>query len=343
VATASIVAVSYQSRKVRKKRIQELPLAGTSAEWKQHYGNGLTGNTGSRSLADVAEVVRRTGLMGSSHSVKNELDLIRKWHHDHGYKGGLVLRDLTKPLFGMELWESNGEHPHQDLTIGEILEDTTILARRECYYLYYELKGNGAIKQEIFCRGTTLFADLLTSLQAYMVYDNDLECRVHKGFCRQADRILEDVLPLLTPPTDRRATIEVAGHSLGGAVAAILAIKLRKRGYRVIRVTTVGEPRFCSPDANGDRLLELLPKDFLRVENDQDFAPFLPPFGSHIGNKLWLINNSSARFVPHHKQYEWTDSVWLNFRIWEVLSVNGRPHRVPYYVSQIENHIKESV
>lgn len=329
-ATASIVAVSYQSRKYRKKRIQELPIAGNSAEWKLMAGG--------RSLADVAEVVRRTGLMGSSRSVKTELDRIRKWHHDHGYKGGLVLRDLTKPLFGMELWESTEEHP-QDLTIGEILDDTTILARRECYYLYYELKGNGAIKQEIFCRGTTLFADILTSLQAYMVYDEDLECRVHKGFCRQADRILEDVLPLLTPPTDHRATIEVAGHSLGGAVAAILAIKLRKRGYRVIRVTTVGEPRFCSQDADGDRLLELLPKDYLRVENDQDFAPFLPPFGSHIGNKLWLINNSSARFVPYHKQNEWTDSVWLNFRIWEVLSVNGRPHRVPYYVSQIEKHI----
>jgi hypothetical protein len=328
-----MVAVSYQSRKYRKKRIHELPLADT-AQWKQHYSN--------RSLADVAEVVRRTGLMGSSKSVKTELDKIRKWHHDHGYKGGLVLRDLTKPLFGMELWENTEEHP-QDLTIGEILDDTTILARRECYYLYYELKGNGKIKQEIFCRGTTLFADILTSLQAYMVYDEDLECRVHKGFCRQADRILEDVLPLLTPPSDRRATIELAGHSLGGAVAAILAIKLRKRGYRVIRVTTVGEPRFCAQDADAERLLELLPKDHLRVENDQDFVPFLPPFGSHIGNKLWLINNHSARFVPYQREHAWTDSVWLNFRIWEVLSVNGRPHRVPYYVSQIENHIDDFV
>lgn len=332
VATASIVAVSYQSRKYRKKLIQELPLA-QSEVWKQHYSN--------RTLEDVKEVVRRTGLMGSSRSVKTELDIIRKWHHDHGYKGGLVLRDLTKPLFGLEMWENTEEHP-QDLTIGEILDDTTTLARRECYYLYYEIKGNGAIKQEIFCRGTTLFADILTSLQAYMVYDEDLECRVHKGFCRQADRILEDVLPLLAPPTERRATIELAGHSLGGAVAAILAIKLRKRGYSVIRVTTVGEPRFCSQYADGDKLLALLPKDHLRVENDQDFAPFLPPFGSHIGNKLWLINNQSARFVPYHK-HAWTDSVWLNFRIWEVLSVNGQPHRVPYYVSQIENRLAESI
>jgi hypothetical protein len=335
VATASIVAVSYQTRKYRKQKIQELPLCTqSSTTWQEHYPN--------RSLEDVQECVRRTGLMGTSASVKTELDRIRNWHHEHGYKGGLVLRDLTKPLFGMELWENNEDiDAKEDLTIGEILEDTTRLARRECYYLYYEIKGNGAIKQEIYCRGTTLFADILTCLHTFMVFDKDLECRVHKGFCHQADRILEDVLPLLAPPTDRRATIELAGHSLGGAVAVILAIKLRKRGYRVVRVTTVGQPRFCSQDTDGDRLLELLPKDYLRVENDEDFVPFVPPFGSHIGNKLWLINNSSARFVPYPK-HTWTDSVWLNFRIWEIVSANGRPHRIPYYVSQIENQIESS-
>jgi len=275
--------------------------------------------------------------MGSSKSVKNEMDRIRQWHHEHGYKGGLVLRDLTKPLFGMEIWESTEEEP-VGLTMLEIVEDPTRLARRECYYMYYELKGNGAIRQEIFCRGTTLFADILTCLNLKMVYDDDLECRVHQGFLNQANRILQDVLPLLAPITDRRATVELAGHSLGGAVAAILAIKLRKRGYHVIRVTTVGEPRFCAHDADRDRLLELLPDDHLRVENDQDFVPFLPPFGSHIGNKLWLINNRSARYVAAY-EHSWTDSVWLNFRIWEILSVNGRPHRIPYYVNQLKDQL----
>jgi hypothetical protein len=32
-------------------------------------------------------------------SVKAELDDIRKWHANHGYKGGLVVRELTQPLF----------------------------------------------------------------------------------------------------------------------------------------------------------------------------------------------------------------------------------------------------
>lgn len=277
--------------------------------------------------------------MGSSKSVLHELDAIRKWHHDNGYKGGIVLRDLTrKPVLGWDLFDgdhhSDSQQEHTDLSIADIIDDPTSLARRECYYFYYELQGNGAIRQEIFCRGTTLFADILTCLDTKMVYDDDLECRVHKGFRNHADRILQDVLPLLAPRLDRRATIELAGHSLGGAVAAILAIKLGKRGYHVIRCTTVGEPRFCAQEADADRLLSLLPKDHLRVENDQDFVPFLPPFGSHIGNKLWLINNRSTRFVVAH-EHEWTESVWLNFCVWELLSAYGKPHRVPYYVDQL--------
>lgn len=328
-AAGTIGLVSYQARQWRKQKIEELPLITDDGIWNTYYPT--------RSLPSVVQIVERAGLMGKSQSVKEELEDIRVWHQANGFKGGLILRDLTKPLFGLDGGDSQTDVQQQpDLSIHEILEDPTRLARRECYYLYYELKGNGESQQQIFCRGTTLTADILTCLEAWMVYDEDLQCRVHKGFRNQADRILKDVIPLLTPPNDRRGTIEVCGHSLGGAAATILAAKLRRKGYRVVRLTTIGEPRLCATRRDADKLTELLPKDQLRIENDKDFVPFLPPFGTPTANKIWIANDS-LRLVP--KGTDWAESVWINFHVFEILASMGRPHRIPTYVQSLKRAV----
>ncbi|ACI65342.1 predicted protein [Phaeodactylum tricornutum CCAP 1055/1] len=329
------VAVSYQTRIWRQERIRDLPDASDPDVWNAHFPH--------RRPTQVVQVTRRCGLMGSTHSVKAELDRIRDWHHQNGYVGGLVLRDLTRPVFG---FTDDVMSEEEDWTLEDIIRDPTRLNRRECYYLYYEIMGNGAIQQEIYCRGTTLLDDVLTCLQAWMVYDDDLGCRVHRGFRNQADRILRDVLPLLAPRSDRRATVEVCGHSLGGAVAAILAVKLGRLGYRVTRLTTIGEPRFCASEQDAEVLLPWLPIDNLRVESDQDFVPFLPPFGAHVGKKLWFLQHDELpRLVPAQtasSSLAWTDSVWTNFRMWEILSANGKPHRIPSYVDKLKRRLVPS-
>jgi len=144
------------------------------------------------------------------------------------------LRDVTRPLFsmpeslGFDTYDSEEENNNNTST-----EDTINpkhANRRECYYLYYEIHSNGQTKQQIFCRGTTLLSDVLTCLQTLFVYDEELECNVHYGFNQQANRIVGDVIPLLVPPRSDNlsgvATIEVCGHSLGGAVACLVALSL---------------------------------------------------------------------------------------------------------------------
>jgi hypothetical protein len=284
---------------------------------------------------DLLDLIERTGQMGKSgaKSVKEELNDIRKWHTDHGYKGGLVLRELSKPLFVDSFGTIDG--------LEGLALDPMQLSRRECYYLYYEITGTGEIKQQIFCRGTTLLIDVLTCLSFWMVYDDELECRVHLGFRNQADHILRDIEPLLAPASDQRTTIEVSGHSLGGAVAYIIAAKLRKRGYRVIRTTAIASPRFCATQSSSQRIESLLPSDNLRIESEIDVVPFLPPFGHHVGNKLYLTDlNDSMFYIPSSdSSLSWLDSVFLNFRAWEILSGMGKPHRIPYHSS----HIKRAV
>jgi Lipase (class 3) len=367
--------------------MQQLPVLDSEKAWNDFCQTNTSqpslssSSSTMLSFPDLVQTIQRMGLMGKHKSVHAELEDIRKWHVHRGFKGGLILRDLHQPLFADDdasedknstsrTSTKDDQKPSQtDVTKNKNnnINDTNErnLERRECYYLYYEIKGTGEIQQQLFCRGTTLSVDIFTCLQSWMVYDNDLECRIHQGFRNQADRILQDVLPLLAPPTDRRATIHVCGHSLGGAVACILAVKLQKRGYRVTRVTTVGEPRSCASMKHAERLARLLPRNggTIRVEHELDFVTFLPPFGSkhRAGPKIWLLRDGTMRLVPPRSlcstsseelfnKYSsfsifslamfddplwWTDSVWVNFLAWEALSAKGRPHRIPVYVEQL--------
>lgn len=236
---AAVLAVvgassSLYTRHIRNDKLSTLTLAKDSEIFHTKYN-----------LNSLIETVSRAGLIGTTKSVKDEIHTLRQWHTERGYNGGIVVRDLSRPLFSLR--EHPDEHDeNSNLTGHEINMNIDHMNRRECYYLYYEIHSNGETRQQLFCRGTTLLMDVLTCLQWWFVYDEELGCRVHYGFNSHADRIVEDVLPLLAPPRGNTcATVEVCGHSLGGAVAMLVAIKLRKRGYAVTRVTSLAGPRFC--------------------------------------------------------------------------------------------------
>lgn len=305
-----------------------------------------------RTTDEILRVVERSGLMGrpGAKSVKEDLEYIRRWHIERGYKGGLVLRELLQPLFtpqdhkkGLGDFEEYENAASNDTTFEDLANLN--LARRECYYLYYEIAPNGEIKHEIFCRGTTLSIDMWTSLTVWMEFDDELGCSVHRGFNRRANHILEDILPLMAAPGPR-TTVRVSGHSLGGAVSYLLAAKLKLRGYRVIEVTGVAAPRVCPSAASAARLQSFLPKNTIRIENDTDPVPLLPPFGHSVGNKLYLVDSiSKAVYLPLSevtRDKKWVDNGFVNARVWEILSTKARAHRIPYIVSQLKQALREN-
>jgi len=291
------------------------------------------------------------------------------WHQEHGYRGGLVLRELTRPLYDSYLGSTFIDSDSEEEEIIEPIatdDDTPSLSpeqlhQRECYYLYYEVKPDGRIVQQIFCRGTTLTADVFTCLNATFTYDSELGIRLHRGFRNHAHRLVNDVEPLLS--NHPRATVELCGHSLGGAVAIIAAAKLRSRGYTVARVTAIAAPRFVeNDDAAVDALSRMLPNDTLRIEDDLDGVPFLPPIGfTSVGHKLWFVRGKdgkhSSRFIPCHKRtldngenkmdrtaenYRWwVDSFAVNTRVPETALAITRTHRIPSYVNRIHELVQE--
>mmetsp|Transcript_247 Transcript_247/g.589 ORF Transcript_247/g.589 Transcript_247/m.589 type:complete len:381 (+) Transcript_247:126-1268(+) len=315
VVATTVVALSASlyTRHLREQKLSTLTLAKDCGLLSAATSSPSTTTTSSSqkksiinpsqskySLPSLMETITRAGLLGSTKSVKDEIHVLRKWHANRGYNGGIVVRDLSRPLFSLNFGhETNDEvestNSFDDAGGGNMSDtiDVDHTNQRECYYLYYEIHSNGKTQQQIFCRGTTLFADVLTCLQTWFVYDEELGCRVHHGFNQHANRIVEDVLPLLVPPRGsgggargNHATVEVCGHSLGGAVAMLVAIKLKKRGYFVTRVTSLAGPRFCRGVEERKILQAWLPEETINIENDLDVVTYLPFRGVLVGDRL---------------------------------------------------------
>jgi hypothetical protein len=97
----------------------------------------------------------------------------------------------------------------------------------------------------------------------------------------------------------------LAGHSLGGAVAAILTIYMIEDGVEVVRVVTFGQPRFTTAD--GVKRLSFLP--LARVVDENDIVPMVPPataidpiFGpyEHVGPEVILLEGRDIVYLPSH-------------------------------------------
>ena len=181
--TGIISGASWYNRKWRKSKLAALPLASAEVLGKH------------RDIREVLANIERSGLMGYQNSVKAELDFIREWHQERGYRGGLVVRELDQPLFSALKDNRGGAVPgnfgnNADSSSASQRRNTVSkkksgsieplslreLNTRECYYLYYEVLGNGQIVQQIFCRGTTLRDDVGQCMKSIYLYDPELGC-----------------------------------------------------------------------------------------------------------------------------------------------------------------------
>ena len=113
--------------------------------------------------------------------------------------------------------------------------------------------------------------------------DRKVDIPVHAGFDLAARAIYNDVKSHLKPGYKTKLT----GHSLGGAVAALLAIYLIEDGVQVESVVTFGQPRFTTTD--GVKRLGFLP--LTRIVDANDIVPMVAPARTRIRN-LGLMTTS---------------------------------------------------
>jgi pimeloyl-ACP methyl ester carboxylesterase len=117
--------------------------------------------------------------------------------------------------------------------------------------------------------------------------------KVHEGFAEALDHVKEDLLPAIDALKAQQYKMLYAGHSLGAAMATLLA-SLRPPDH----LYTIGSPRV----GNRDFLATLAKVDSSRFVDCCDIVTRLPPelvgVYDHLGPPLYIDRNRKVRKDP---------------------------------------------
>ena len=147
------------------------------------------------------------------------------------------------------------------------LKQQEVIQGLEIHYFIVEDKKRGA--ETIVIRGTSNLENALTNIDFKLTTDSKSGLKLHSGFAHAAQAIY----PNITTHLNKKRAIYVTGHSLGGAIAQIIAIYLQQDGYRLAEVITFGQPKVANFSAA--QSYSTLP--LIRVVTPRDVIPLIPP------------------------------------------------------------------
>ncbi len=167
-------------------------------------------------------------------------------------------------------------------------------------------------------RGTVTFADIVTDLLAAME-PGPSGTSVHAGFNRVATSVIRDINSQLKNKNPSK--VHVVGHSLGGAVANILAATFALQGTAV-ELYTFGAPR-TGLESFRDLLADKVGEhNIYRAFNMSDPVPMVPiaPFshaprvlpGALVGTRHGVVNPFAHMMTSYKSALG--DASWRNLR-----------------------------
>lgn len=188
--------------------------------------------------------------------------------------------------------------------------------------------------QWLSVRGTDDWLNVREDAEYLKAADARLGVYLHSGFHGDAAAVYEQTRDQL----DKSVPVRVTGHSLGGAVAAILQAWLRADGYRVDTTVTFGQPKIT----NEEGVIKLRGEPVLRVINDEDVVPMVPPLTllsalrgpyRHFGQELQLgpAAPKYKLFNEHDAETPEATGFWCN-----LCHETPRDHHVALYVAKLQ-------
>ena len=186
----------------------------------------------------------------------------------------------------------------------------------------------------IAVRGTSNVENALVDIAIQLIKTDNSGILLHNGFAVSAKGIYNNIKPKL----NKQYIIYTTGHSLGGAVAVVLAMYLKNDGYQIERVVTFGQPKVTN--FSGSRKLDEL--EIWRVVSSADLVPLVPPLDMADINNLDIYWHSGREIILlEGKQYSITSGIESMLRATKFLAQplsekNLRHHQMSYYLALIE-------
>jgi len=162
-------------------------------------------------------------------------------------------------------------------------------------------------------------------------------CKVHAGFLAAYESIISPLTAHLRKNAalcrDAATPLHVTGHSLGGALALLAALELKRQGFNVAQVYTFGQPRVGN--AAFKRLYEKALGDrTFRVVYEEDIVPRVPLLPAwhdpyrHVTGEIFVTAFGDLETNPSLTQLLVSDA-WGFYRSFCVRQAEPAPHWWP--------------
>lgn len=205
------------------------------------------------------------------------------------------------------------------------------------YFLTSANMGQENPVQVIAVRGTANLQNVMVDLDINFVQDDKLNIQVHQGFASAAWAVYNDVKPLL----NKSMAVQTTGHSLGGAVAVLLAMYLQQDGYNIQPFITFGQPKVTN--VGGAKAFPNLP--LTRVVTEKDIVPLVPPLSPLQLKNLDIYWHSGEEVILlEANKYSLTSGLKSMARATKFTSAlptedNLNAHKMTTYLSLIESKL----
>ena len=199
----------------------------------------------------------------------------------------------------------------------------------------YLVATNDALEHQIISvRGTANIENTIIDISLKLLPNEHAKVSLHEGFSYAAEGVYKSVLPTLNKDYETSIT----GHSLGGAVAVILAMYLNADQYNLGSIITFGQPKVTN--VRGAFTFRHL--DVTRVVTSQDLVPLVPPLDAMDINKLdiyWHIGKEIVLLSGHG--YAVLEGVKSMMRATKVINItldqeNLEDHKMTEYLKHIK-------
>jgi len=205
---------------------------------------------------------------------------------------------------------------------------------------YFIATNDTLRRQMISVRGTANVENAFVDVSLKLLPDEHAKIALHQGFAQAAEGVYKAVLPKLNKDYE----ISTTGHSLGGAIAVVLAMYLDIDQYTLGPIVTFGQPKVTN--VNGALTFQHLNID--RVVTSRDVVPLLPPLDVtdinkpdiywHLGKEIVLLEGND---------YAVLEGVKSMMRATKVINTtlsqeNLEHHQMTGYLKQVEIRTEEA-